>query len=105
MKYVSKVTTEDEKLCRVVEAIEAGNLSGVSLQCAVSTMRDDLAVYVELVLRGDRMLVPSPMRGGVVQLAHFRQQGGTEVGVLLRSKVWFPGMDRFAEQVVEECKP
>ncbi|XP_055523237.1 uncharacterized protein K02A2.6-like [Wyeomyia smithii] len=96
---------EDEELCKVREAIETRDWDGISLQYAVSTIKNDLAVYGELVLRGDRIVIPSSMREKVVQLAHSGHQGSTGVKALLRSKVWFPGMDKLVEQVVKRCKP
>lgn len=102
---LSKATTEDEELCKVKDAIETGDWSGVSLQYGVSTIKNDLIMYGDLILRGDRIVVPSSLREKVVQMAHSGHQGSTGIKALLRSKVWFPGMDKLVEQVVKRCKP
>ena len=62
-----------------------------------------LCVYGELLLRGTRIVVPRLLRDRVVQLAHQRHQGIVKTKYRLRSKVWWPGMDKEVEKFCKVC--
>ena len=57
---------------------------------------------MELSHRSHRICVP---KKEVVDLAHCGHQGMTRTKQLLREKVWFPGIDRIAEEKVKNCFP
>ncbi|XP_058827435.1 uncharacterized protein K02A2.6-like [Topomyia yanbarensis] len=96
---------EDEELNSVKAAISSGNWNEVALPYKTATIKDDLLCYGELLLRGDRIVIPAKLREKVVRLAHIGHQGITGIKAHLRSKVWFPGMDKLVEQMVKSCKP
>ena len=56
-----------------------------------------------IILRGDRICIPAALQRRVVRLAHEGHQGSTRTKQLLRSSVWFPGMDRLVEDVIKSC--
>lgn len=58
-----------------------------------------------IIIEGDRIVIPSKLRERVVRLAHIGHQGSTSIKAHLRSKIWFPGMDKLVEQTVKSCKP
>ena len=59
-----------------------------------------LTPEVDIVLRGNRLVVPRSLRKRVVQLAHAGHQGLIKRKTLLREKVWFPGIDTLAAKTV-----
>ena len=56
-----------------------------------------------VILRGTQILVPRALRAQVVQLAHRGHQGIVQTKRLVRSRLWFPGLDAQVERAVSEC--
>ena len=56
-------------------------------------------------MRDYRIVVPSILQHCVVELAHEGHQGFCKTKALLRTKVWFPGVDTAAEEAVKRCIP
>ena len=67
------------------------------------SVRFELSEYDGLVLRGERIIVPVALRDSAVKLAHEGHQGICKTKQRLRSKVWWPSMDKEAERVCREC--
>jgi hypothetical protein len=57
-----------------------------------------------LVLRGDRIVVPKSLQKRVIELAHQGHQGIVKTKALIRSKVWFTGIDKAVEDTITHCK-
>ena len=57
----------------------------------------------KLVLRGTRIVVPTELRPRVLALAHEGHLGVTGTKQALRTKVWWPGLDRAAEKFCRSC--
>ncbi|XP_055614877.1 uncharacterized protein K02A2.6-like [Toxorhynchites rutilus septentrionalis] len=102
---LERATLEDEELQSVKDAIYSGNWDGAPSEFRCTTIRDDLSLYGELVLRGDRIVIPRQLREKVVNLAHAGHQGTTSIKAQLRAKVWFPAMDKLVDSAVKGCKP
>ena len=56
-----------------------------------------------ILLRGQRIIVPRSLRNLVVDLAHSGHQGIVKTKSLIRSRVWFPGIDGLVERKVASC--
>jgi transposase InsO family protein len=56
-----------------------------------------------VLLRGNRIIVPKNLRLRTVRLAHQGHQGIVKTKALIRSKVWFPGIDNMVEAEVKCC--
>lgn len=105
IEEIETATTRDDELQAVKDAIFSGNWDSVSAEFKTATIKDDLTVYGELILRGDRILIPKQLREKVVEFAHSGHQGCTAMKSQLRAKVWFPLMDKLVETTVRSCKP
>ena len=57
----------------------------------------------KLVLRGTGIVVPKELRSHVLELAHEGHAGIMAMEQLLRSKVWWPRLDKDAERVCKTC--
>lgn len=57
----------------------------------------------DLLLRGNRIVIPTIMRKKVVQIAHEGHQGIVRTKSLLRTKVWFSGIDALVQNIVGAC--
>ena len=56
-----------------------------------------------IILRGSRIVIPTLLQARVVELAHGGHQGIVKTKALIRSKVWFPGIDARVEQAIKVC--
>ena len=56
-----------------------------------------------MVLRGNRIVVPSKLRKRAVELAHVGHQGIVKTKILIHEKVWFPGMYKMVKDKVDNC--
>ncbi|XP_014678136.1 PREDICTED: uncharacterized protein K02A2.6-like [Priapulus caudatus] len=66
-------------------------------------VRYELATLGQLILRGTKLVIPTSLRKRTVQLAHEGHQGIVKTKQRLRTKVWWPGIDRAAEHVCRMC--
>ena len=79
------------------ECIRSGDWS--SCPAAYRYMRYELAVLGKLVLRGTRIVVPQKLREQILE----GHQGVVKTKQRLRSKVWWPGVDRAIEGKYVRC--
>ena len=56
-----------------------------------------------IVMRGDRIVIPAVLRQNIVNLAHEGHMGVVKTKALIRTKVWFPGIDEMVENTVKDC--
>lgn len=58
-----------------------------------------------IILRGERIVIPKALRNKTIELAHEGHQGIVKTKALIRTKVWFPGIDNAVEKIIEGCIP
>ena len=97
-KEIEEISADDEELTAVREAIHTGNYEKCK---AYSPIAGELCTYGQLVLRGTRIVLPSKLRPRALALAHEGHLGIVGTKQNLRSKVWWPGMDRAAETAMD----
>ena len=68
-------------------------------------VKDELSVCNGIVLTGNRIIIPTSLRSKAIDLAHVSHQGIVKTKRLLREKVWFPGIDKMAEEKMHNCLP
>lgn len=56
-----------------------------------------------LIMRGSRLILPEALHTRALMIAHEGHQGITKTKSLLRTKVWFPGMDKMTEETIGDC--
>ena len=66
-------------------------------------VRDEYCVCDNLVLRGDKFVVPNNLRLKLVELSHESHQGMTRTKQRLRELYWWPSMDLDVETLVKNC--
>ena len=103
-QQVEQASAKDPMLQLVRQAVTSGEWS-----CLLGTMYRALAqelwVLGQLVLRGDRIIMPESLCKNTIALAHEGHQGMTRTKARLREKVWWPNMDKQVEQFVKTCHP
>ena len=85
----------------IVKALTENSLSRCSI--AYQSIATELSQVDGVLLRGQRIVIPASLRNRVVELAHEGHQGIVKTKQRLRSKVWWPGIDKQAEQFCRNC--
>ena len=86
----------------VIKAVEIDQWSAPEVQ-NYKKLKEELSVFNGLVLRRNRIVIPSNLRSEAVDLAHGGHQGIAKTKQLIREKVWFPGVDESAEEKAKNC--
>ncbi len=70
---------------------------------SLHAVRHKLSEVNNLLLRGERLVMPSALRRRTLQLAHTGHMGIKKTIARLQTKVWWPGMAAEAEAMVRSC--
>ena len=65
--------------------------------------RDNLTMVGQLLLRGQRIVIPRSMRQEILQDLHSGHQGIVKCRARARQSVWWPGLSAHISQLVENC--
>ena len=97
--YLLKNSSYTENLRQVnVDVNELTLFRNVSMELTVNN--DD-----NVILRNTRLVIPQVLRKRVLALSHIGHMGIEKVKQLLREKVYFPGIDKAAEDMIKNCLP
>jgi len=66
-------------------------------------VKNELCVLGKLVMRGTRLVIPKALRQRVLEIAHEGHVGIAAMKLRLRTKVWWPSIDKDAEKHVKLC--
>ncbi|XP_055623615.1 uncharacterized protein K02A2.6-like [Toxorhynchites rutilus septentrionalis] len=99
MVEVSKV---DEEIQQVLDLM--GQDKRDELPIEFRMFANELCQVGDLLLRGDRIVVPRALRSRVLQIAHEGHLGSSMMKSTLRLSVWWPKMDREVENFVRNCR-
>ena len=104
---VKQATQEDHTLQLLKKAIETQKHEywSKSELKPFQTCREQFAVLDEVILKGNRLVIPANLVQKAVELARASHQGIVKTKKLIREKVWFPGIDKTVENKVKSCLP
>ena len=113
---IEVATAHDQTLQAVTELVRNGNWhnlsayendTNVDFQALITyrSMKDELTVSDKLVFRDHRIVVPAALQKRAIELAHEGHQGVSKTKALIRTKVWFPNIDKMVEEAVSKCIP
>ena len=102
LQEIQSETEKDPTLQSLIKAIETDRWTDSEI-LDYKRLKDELLVYSGVVLRGNRIVVPSKLRERAVDLAHVGHQGIVKTKSLIREKVWFPGIDKMVKDKVDNC--
>ena len=108
VEEVREATVNDPVLLEVMDIVQKGN--GESRYKSgdlrpYKLVRSELSVANGILLRGSRIVVSKALQRRVVNISREGHQGIVKTKQLLRSAVWFPGMDRMTGDIVRSCLP
>ena len=98
---VEKASAEDSELQTVRKCLVSGNWTDCPKSYVL--VRNELTYIGQVILRGTRIVIPASLRKRTTDLAHEGHQGIVKMKERLRSKVWWPGIDKDAEKKCREC--
>ena len=100
-REMEEASMEDGELKLIRECVNTGDWTKCSGPKYVGyrAVKEELCTYGGLVLRGDRIVVPQSLRYRVLRLAHEGHQGIVKTKSRLRTKVWWPTVDRETERL------
>ena len=111
---VKLATARDKTLQEVMRLVRTNRWFETKLQQAngvdlddlldFKNVRDELTCHSDgILLCGTLLVIPSELRDKAVKLAHEGHQGINRTKSLIRSKVWFPGINAAVEKAVHNC--
>ena len=101
-REVEEASAQDEELVEVRKSINQGSWDKMIYKQYIPCC-DELCIVGQLVLRGTRIVIPKKLRSRVLSLAHEGHLGIVGTKQKLRSKVWWPGMEKDAEKFCKAC--
>jgi hypothetical protein len=93
----------DPEVSEVAKCVQFGNWADFKGPAIYKSIRDELCVVGKLVLRNQRIVMPAKYRSHVIELAHEGHLGVVGTKQALRTKVFWPGMDKQAEKYCKSC--
>ena len=103
LEDIKTATMNDQSLKTVIAAVRSGDKTQVPTPFKANF--EELAVTSDgqLLLRGTRIVMPAALTSRAIALAHEGHQGIVKTKQLIRSKTWFPNMDKMVEKTVKSC--
>ena len=102
-------TNNDPILCYVKQYVETG-WPDKSRECvdparAYYSLRDNLFVANDILLFGNRIVIPRVLRPELLERIHVGHQGQTRCKRLARKSVFWPNMNQDIDELVRKCEP
>jgi len=101
-REIEEVSFRDAEISRLRESVTNGTWDKHE-QSQFIHIKDELCVIGYLVLRGTRIVVPRELRKRVLDLGHIGHPGIVLMKSNLRTKVWWPGIDKEIENYCKTC--
>ena len=103
IQEIESTSAEDEHLQAVQSCLISGNWEKAPKPYV--RVRSELTYIGQVILRGIRIVIyiPNILRKRVLELTHEGRQGVVKMKERLRSKVWWPGVDKDAQRKCREC--
>ncbi|MFY8166669.1 MAG: RNase H-like domain-containing protein, partial [Sediminibacterium sp.] len=103
-EMILEETMKDVDLTKLKQMIKDGVYRPCTELKGFSNIFGELTVTDEgLILRDMRMVLPVSLHKKAIQIAHEGHQGIRKTKELLRSKIWFPNIDKFTETFYKNC--
>ena len=104
LEEIRKATLEDPELQKVKQCLQNNKLH--QLPRSYRLISHELCITdEERLLRSDRIVLPCKLRQQAINLAHEDHAGRVRCKQLLRSKLWWPEMDKQVEERIRGCYP
>ena len=96
-------TKEDQVLAKVVQDVHKGVLRDKLNKTTYKQVFKELSVVDNMLLLGDRIVIPEKLRPDILALAHEGHPGRVSMLQQIREDMWWPGMTADLEEFVSTC--
>ena len=97
-------TKADKTIQMVIKCLQKNDFTNDKNILSYKNIKDELSVTNQgILLRDARIVIPENLRNKATQLAHEGHQGLIKTKKLLRGKIWFPGIDKNVENLIDNC--
>jgi transposase InsO family protein len=103
IKEIISKSQDDSEIDDVILALKSGNFNNPAIK-QFKPFQIELCEHANILLRGTKIVIPKSLRIQVLQLSHEGHPGETLMKRRLRTKVWWPLIDRDVEEFVKKCK-
>jgi transposase InsO family protein len=101
LEIIEEETGKDQILQQVILSLQSGKWEETTK--LFHPFANELCEFEGKLLRGTRIVIPEDLRKQTMVLAHEGHPGISAMKQRLRSKVWWPQIDKDAEKWVKEC--
>ena len=99
---IERASLDDEDMGKLRESIQTGKWEGV--ECSeYLAVANELCVLGGIVMRGTRIVIPKKLRATVMTIGHEGHLGIVSMKQRLRTKVWWPKLEKDVEKFVKTC--
>ena len=110
LEEIERETKTDPVLSKIFHLLKEGKLNKRSLNQdpdlkPYAKISDEFSLIRNIIVRGDRVVIPKSLINRVIRLSHEGHQGIVKTKQFLRSIAWFLGMNNIIEKHVGRCKP
>ena len=107
LKDIQRETMKERALRNVYEHLQQGIVfrKGDKDLQPYQSIVSELSITHGVIIRGRRIVLPTSLHKKVIDTAHEGYQGLVKTKQLLRSRVWFPGLEKKVESCINTCIP
>ena len=101
-----KAQAADKTLSQVIKFCQTKWPEKPSINSSIKPywlVHDELSVYEQLLLRGDRIVIPSCLQKEILQCLHQGHQGIVKCKLCAKYSVWWPGISKQIDHVIQCC--
>ena len=106
LEEIQESTNNDEELKILLAAITKGyiNIKRFPQMSKYKHVFKTLSVVDGVIIKRHKIVVPAELRERIITAGHDEHQGVDKTKMLLRSKVWYPGIDEDIVKIVSKCR-
>lgn len=98
-------TQKDTELQQVLQAIKTRKWDNNNNTLKpFAKIRHELSSKSGVIIRNHTVVIPRTLRARVINVAHSSHQGITKTKLMIREKVWWPGVNKDIETAIESCQ-
>ena len=99
---IEQAALDDEEITELRRAIQTGKWEGV--KCSeYLPVANELCVVGGIVMRATRIVIPKNLRATILTIGHEGHLGVVSMKQRLRTKVWWPKLEKDVEKFVRTC--
>ena len=102
-----KAQAADQTLSKVINFCQTKWPVELAVSAALKPywkIQDELSICKQLLLRGDRIVIPSCLQEDILQHLHQGHQGIVKCKLRARNSVWWPGISTQIDKVIRKCQ-